>query len=406
MEENKNLPLSGIKVLELATVVAAPNTCELLCTYGAEVIKVEPLEGEIFRRCGRQLNIPIEDNKNPMFTLHNNGKRFAAINIQRPEGKKIFFKLLEEADVFVTNMRSGPLKRLGLDYNSIKDRFPRLIYADLSGFGKKGPDARRKGFDTNSYWLRSGAVSDWQEGDNVPFYPAYGFGDTTTGMMLFSGVLMGLIARERTGKGTEISTSLYAASIWYNGNSLLRSQFNLNYKPDSKRPGNMINNYYRCSDGKWIFMCSMNYKKDYKKISKLLGLDDICADPRFVDFDTLQATGASTEAAGRYAEAFKTKSSEYWRNLLIKNDVACEVVGTIKDVCTDEQAIKNNYVTEVEFADETKVVMPMPPLQFSEYQCRDYERTGPVGYDTEKVLKEAGYSEEDIQNLREENYIN
>lgn len=406
MEEKRDMPLSGIKVLELATVVAAPSACELLCAYGAEVIKIEPPnKGDALRYGGRQLNVPIGDNKNPIFTLHNNGKRFAAINIQRPDGKKAFFKLLEEADVFVTNMRIEPIKRLELDYESLKERFPRLIYADLTGFGKTGPDSRRRGYDTTAFWLRSGAVSEWQEGDNVPFYPAYGFGDIATGMFLFSGILMGLLARERTGRGTEITTSLFASSIWCNGNNLIRSQFNSDLKPDYKNPGCMLNNYYRCSDGKWIFMCSMNYKKDYKKISRLLGLDDICDDPRYTDHNTLHSSGVLPEAVERYAAVFATQSSEHWKKLLNKNDVAFEIVGHINDICTDKQAIKNNYITEVEFADNTKVMMPLPPLQFSAYESRDYVRTGPIGYDTESVLADAGYTEEDIHYLRDKKSI-
>ncbi len=406
MENKDNMPLSGIKVVELATVVAAPSACELLCAYGAEVIKIEPPgKGDTMRYGGRQLNVPIGDNKNPIFTMHNNGKRFAAINIQRPEGQKALFRLLEEADVFVTNMRIEPIKRIGLDYDSLKERFPRLIYADLTGFGKVGPDSRRRGYDTTAFWLRSGAVSEWQEGNGVPFYPAYGFGDLTTGMFLFSGILMGLLARERTGRGTEITTSLFAASIWCNGNSLIRSQFNSDLKPDSKNPGCMLNNYYQCSDGKWIFMCSMNYKKDYKKISRLLGLDDICDDPRYADNETLVASGAAPEAAARFAQAFARHDSEYWRKLLNKNDVAFEFVGQIRDICTDRQAIKNNYITPVEFADNTKLMMPLPPVQFSSYDRRDYVRTGPIGCDTEAVLADIGYSEEEIQKLKEKKSI-
>lgn len=406
MKDNINMPLSGIKVLELATVVAAPSASELLCAYGAEVIKVEPpITGDILRQGGKQLNVPIEDNKNPIFTMHNNGKRFAAVNVRRPEGRKVLLKLLEDADVFITNMRIEPIKRLGLDYDSLKDRFPRLIYADLTGFGKLGPDARRRGYDTNAFWLRSGAVSDWQEGDNVPFYPAYGFGDVTTGMFLFSGILMGLLARERTGRGTEVSTSLFASSIWCNGNNLIRSQFDPNLKPDSKKPRSMINNYYRCQDGKWIFMCSTNYGKDYKKVSRLLGLDDICSDPRFADSGTLQSSGAAAEAAARYAEVFKSKSSDYWKKLFIKNDVACEVVGHIKDICKDKQAIINNYITEVEFADETKVMMPLPPLKFSAYGSKNYRRTDPIGSNTEEVLRDAGFSREEIQMLKDKKTI-
>ncbi len=402
MEQNRNMPLSGIKVVELATVVAAPSASELLCAYGAEVIKIEtPIVGDVLRRGGKQINVPIEDNKNPVFTLHNNGKRFAAINIQKPEGKKALFKLLDDADVFITNMRIEPIKRLGLDYKSLKERYPRLIYADFTGFGKKGPDARRRGYDTIAFWLRSGAVSDWQEGDSVPFYPAYGFGDITAGMNLFSGILMGLLARERTGMGTEITTSLLASSIWCNGNSLIRSQFDPDRRPDSVNPSNMLNNYYRCSDGRWIFMCSMDYLKDYKKISRLLGLEDICHDPRFETHEKAKASGAVAEAAARYREVFLSNTSTYWKKLLIKNDVACEIVGHMEDICHDEQAIKNNYITEVEFADNTKVMMPLPPMQFSNYETRSYERTGLVGSDTEGVLKDAGFSPEDIQKLKD-----
>lgn len=156
MEQKKKMPLEGIRVVELATVVAAPTASRVLCAFGAEVIKVETKIGDEMRRAGEFEMVVCEDDKNPLFTIQNSGKRLTSIDLKNPDGKAAMLKLLETADVFLTNVRLPSLGRLGLDYETLHAAYPGLVYAHFSGFGPKGPDAAKPGFDSTAFWLRSG----------------------------------------------------------------------------------------------------------------------------------------------------------------------------------------------------------------------------------------------------------
>lgn len=406
MEKNMNMPLAGVKVVELATVVAAPTTSRMLCAYGAEVVKVETLYGDEMRRAGKTELTPYEDYKNPLFTVHNSNKRLTSINFKDPEGKAALLKLIGEADVFITNVREASLRRSGLDYDTLRESFPQLIYAHFSGFGPKGPVASNPGFDSTGFWLRSGPMADWQVEGSFPFVPTYAFGDMATSSVLLSGILMALLGREKTGRGTKVETSLFASGIWCNSVGVVETQFERRHlNPDPFRPADPFDTTYKCADGKWIGVYVNEYKKDKAKLAKLLGMEDILEDPRYDDIATLAESGVIVEAVKRCNEIFLTRTSAEWRELLSANSVSCEVMQSTCDVSRDSQAIENHYVEELEFADGLKVMMPCPPVHFSEYTRRPYEPTGEIGKDTDAVFASLGYSGEEIARLREKGAI-
>ena len=406
MEKNMNMPLAGVRVVELATVVAAPTTSRMLCAYGAEVVKVETLYGDEMRRAGKTELTPYEDYKNPLFTVHNSNKRLTSINFKDPEGKAALLKLIGEADVFITNVREASLRRSGLDYDTLRESFPQLIYAHFSGFGPKGPVASNPGFDSTGFWLRSGPMADWQVEGSFPFVPTYAFGDMATSSVLLSGILMALLGREKTGCGTKVETSLFASGIWCNSVGVVETQFERRHlNPDPFRPADPFDTTYKCADGKWIGVYVNEYKKDKAKLAKLLGMEDILEDPRYDDIATLSESGVIVEAVKRCNEIFLTRTSAEWRELLSANSVSCEVMQSTCDVSRDSQAIENHYVEELEFAGGLKVMMPCPPVHFSEYTRRPYEPTGEIGKDTDAVFASLGYSGEEIARLREKGAI-
>ena len=406
MEKNMNMPLAGVRVVELATVVAAPTTSRMLCAYGAEVVKVETLYGDEMRRAGKTELTPYEDYKNPLFTVHTSNKRLTSINFKDPEGKAALLKLIGEADVFITNVREASLRRSGLDYHTLRESFPQLIYAHFSGFGPKGPVASNPGFDSTGFWLRSGPMADWQVEGSFPFVPTYAFGDMATSSVLLSGILMALLGREKTGCGTKVETSLFASGIWCNSVGVVETQFERRHlNPDPFRPADPFDTTYKCADGKWIGVYVNEYKKDKAKLAKLLGMEDILEDPRYDDIATLAESGVIVEAVKRCNEIFLTRTSAEWRELLSANSVSCEVMQSTCDVSRDSQAIENHYVEELEFADGLKVMMPCPPVHFSEYTRRPYEPTGEIGKDTDAVFASLGYSGEEIARLREKGAI-
>ena len=407
MAENIKMPLEGIKVVELATVVAAPTAGRMLSAYGAEVIKVESLTGDDYRVAGNFECVVCEDYKNPLFTIQNSGKKLVSIDLKQPDGKKAMLRLLDGADVFLTNVRTGGLQRLGLDYESLHERFPRLVYAHFSGFGPKGPVASNPGFDSTAFWLRSGPMADWQVPGSFPFNPTYAFGDMATSSVLFSGILMALIGRERTGHGTRVDTSLFASGIWCNAVAVVshQPQFGGKRPLDPLRPADPFSQFYMCSDGKWIGIFDNEYQRDLPKFAKLFGMPDLVENPKYASLSALAESDAIVEFVQRLNELFLTRSSGEWREYLSSNNVSCEVMHCIRDVSTDEQALANGYVKELKFKDGLSVMMPRPPVHFSDYEQRDYVPTGRIGEDTNRVFMAMGYTEEEISQLRDKKTI-
>lgn len=407
MAENIKMPLEGIKVVELATVVAAPTAGRMLSAYGAEVIKVESLTGDDYRVAGNFECVVCEDYKNPLFTIQNSGKKLVSIDLKQPDGKKAMLRLLDGADVFLTNVRTGGLQRLGLDYESLHERFPRLVYAHFSGFGPKGPVASNPGFDSTAFWLRSGPMADWQVPGSFPFNPTYAFGDMATSSVLFSGILMALIGRECTGHGTRVDTSLFASGIWCNAVAVVshQPQFGGKRPLDPLRPADPFSQFYMCSDGKWIGIFDNEYQRDLPKFAKLFGMPDLVENAEYASLSALAESDAIVEFVQRLNELFLARSSGEWREYLSSNNVSCEVMHCIRDVSTDEQALANGYVKELKFKDGLSVMMPRPPVHFSDYEQRDYVPTGRIGEDTDRVFMAMGYTEEEISQLRDKKTI-
>lgn len=407
MENTQRMPLEGIKVIELATVVAAPTAGRMLCAYGAEVIKVETRYGDEMRHAGEWEQVVCEMDKNPLFAIQNSGKRLTSIDLKNPEGKEAFLKLLDGADIFLTNVRLPSLGRLGLDYETLHERYPSLIYAHFSGFGVKGPDAAKPGFDSTAFWLRNGPLADWQAPGSFPFTPTYAFGDMATSSAFFSGILMAVIGREKTGKGTFVSTSLMASGIWCNAIGVVshQKQFAGDRVNDPLRPSDPFSHFYKCGDGRYIGVFDNEYGRDLPKFAKLLGMEDILDDPRCASLEALAKTDAVVEVVTRLNELFLTRPSAEWIKLLEENNISCELMRRLSDVSSDEQAIANGFIEEVEFKDGLKVMMPCPPVKFSDYVTRPYTPAGVLGADTDSVFAELGYSAEDIARMRENKAI-
>lgn len=404
MEQMKKMPLEGIRVVELATVVAAPTASRVLCAFGAEVIKVETKIGDEMRRAGEFERVVCEDDKNPLFTIQNSGKRLTSIDLKNPDGKAAFLKLLETADVFLTNVRLPSLGRLGLNYETLHKAYPGLVYAHFSGFGPKGPDAAKPGFDSTAFWLRSGPMADWQVPGSFPFTPTYAFGDMATSSAFLSGILMAIIGKKSTGMGTFVSTSLFASGIWCNAIGVVQTQFDRkDLNPDPLRPTDPFNQTYCCKDGRWIGVYCNEYVEDKEKLAKLYGIEEIIDDPRCATIETMQETGVIVDVIKRCNEIFRTRTAMEWRDYFSANNVACEVMMKSHEVSSDPQAIENGYMVPVEYpdADHTTVMMPNPPIWFSDYDRKEYQPTGTIGADTEEILTSMGYSPEEIQAMKD-----
>ena len=216
--------LEGIRIVELGTHVAVPLATRILTDWGAEVIKVESPNGEAYRMMGMVFGLPATEEFNVMFHALNANKKSICIDLKEDGGVDTLLKLIETADIFITNTRMKSLKKLGLDYESIKEAYPELIYAHFSGYGSQGDEKDRPGFDVASFWARGGALIEWMYQESVPNRPFYGFGDAATSTMMATGLLNSLYSRRDTGKGEYLELSLLGSALWYNTTGLLLGQ--------------------------------------------------------------------------------------------------------------------------------------------------------------------------------------
>src|SRR3954465_4182710 len=241
---------TGLKVVDLASFIAGPSAAVILSDFGADVIKVEPPSGELWRH-GQDIP-PQPSAKDPYpWHLANRNKRGMAINLKSPAAQQILEKLVKWADVLIVNTPHPARKKLRLEYEDISKWNPRLIYADVTGFGEKGPDAELPGFDITSFWARSGLLSMTRDAGEPPTWPVAGSGDNATAVGLYSAIVTALYRRERTGRGSYVTTSLLAAGIWSASVSIQAALCGATFFGLHERmnPANAALNVYRASDG-------------------------------------------------------------------------------------------------------------------------------------------------------------
>ena len=270
-----NKPLTGVKVVDLTYFIAGPGTARILADWGADVIKVEPSFGDPGRKTGATMTMPVTDDINPLYNTYNANKRGLSLNLKTAEGLEVLYKLLKESNVFISSYRTGALKRLGLDYESLKEKFPHLIWAQVNGFGDYGPAKDNAGFDTVAFWARSGAMLDLAERDTSPLNPIIGFGDATTSCSLAGGIAAALYEQLKTGKGQKVMISLFGQAIWSSSAAIASTQFADEYQKTRKNSISPVINSYRCKNGKWLFLSILEHERYYPILCKLLGREDM-----------------------------------------------------------------------------------------------------------------------------------
>ena len=392
-------PLDGIRVVELSTYVAVPTAARMLADWGAEVIKIETLGGDGMREYGKNQGLPADEGANPLFSVQNSGKLMLSLDLKDPDGKEVLMRLLEDADVFCTNVRLASIERMGLDYETLHARFPKLVYFHFSGFGYEGPDSGRPGYDAIAFWAQSGAMVDWPDPGSTPLRPAPAFGDMVCAFSILSGILGGLLHQKKTGEGLRITSSLLANGLWCNYSHLIAAQEGwetISFPREIDSEHNPMTCPFKCADGRWL-MLYLSFPGQFAACMKTLGLDKYIDDPRFSDWEHLNLHYKDLYRIFR--EHLRTKPSDYWAGKLLKEDLAHQILCTTKEAGKSEQAWANGYLTRVKFPDGKEFVEPNSPVQF--FGCDRAETTaaGNLGSDGRKILARLSYSEEDIQKL-------
>ena len=396
-------PLEGIKVVEFATYVVVPLAARVMADWGADVIKIEAASGDEWRTNGAGSNLPIDDDCNPSYSFTNSGKKFLSLNLKAPEGKEVILKLLKDADIFVTNVRWASIQRLGLDYDTLHEMFPHLIYFHFNGFGYEGEYKDRPGFDSAGFWSMSGALRDIPEAGAHPMYPPSGFGDAITSHTALSGIMAALFHRTRTGQGMRLTTSLLASGIWCNFNHIIGGQERSDDRVPPVLPRHWtdttsaMSNIYQCKDGRWMLLATVWTK--LHTCMKALGLGEYTTDPRFA---TREATAQNSVALrDLFVEAFKAKTAAEWDPILTEADSVHQELLASADVSKLQQAWDNDYLTKAMFPNGQEYIMPNSPVTFFDYEHAHTQPVGGVGCHTSEVLSDLGYTAEQIQNLKD-----
>ena len=390
-------PLEGIRVVELSTFVAAPVSARLLADMGAEVIKLETAAGDGWRKAGLSY-CPgrFTPEENPVFDVYNSGKKGLSLNLKTPEGMEAMYKLLATADVFVTNNRPAALNRLGLGYEQLKEKFPRLIYGIVLGYGENGPDGQMPAYDTSAFWSRSGFIRDMAvAGENYhPVMPPFGMGDTFTGTVLTMQIGTALYHREKTGKGQLVRSGLFHNGIFSVATMVLQTQrpFGKTF-PSRRQDFNVPGGAYPCADGEWVYFSVGDASKTIPALHNMLGRPDLTTDPRF-----LPTTRANNREPYYYIlrEEFLKDTADNWAKKAKEFDVPVMKLQHFADVSEDEQAWANDYLEHIEYPNGHVDVMPTSPVEMESVGKVVTTPSPKVGQDTRSILADLGYSDAQI----------
>lgn len=395
----------GVRVVELAQWVFVPVAGALLADWGADVIRVEKLEGDPYRALATQGIGTDSGGINLSVALANRGKRSVALNLQTEDGLALFHELLATADVFLTNLRPGALGRLGLDADAVRARYPSLIYARGHGYGVRGPDADHAGYDASAFWSRGGLAHVLTPPErDYPISQRGAMGDRNGAMALAFGMAAALLKRTRTGEGSIVDVSLLATAMWTLSSDLLAALNGVAVARASGRGAvpNPVVGAYRTKDGRHINLVFLEADRYWADFCELIGRPDMADDPRFVDLATRRD---NSEACIAELDAeFATRTLAEWKELLARIDAPWAPVQAVEELVDDPQAIANGYFGDVHLDSGQTYRLPSVPVQFDE-QPPSLRRAPEHGEHTEAVLLELGHDWDRILELKEAGVI-
>jgi formyl-CoA transferase len=396
---------SGLKVIDCATVIAAPAAAMMLADYGADVIKIEqPGEGDMLRMLGDIPTTPYADS-DWFWQLDGRNKRGVALDLKQPAGMEILRKLVAACDVFITNQPYSVRESLGITYEGLKTLNPGMIYASLTAYGEKGPERQRKGFDQLAYWARSGLMELMREPGTMPTQGLPGMGDHPTGVALYAGIVTALLNRERSGEGSMVETSLLANGLWSaagiaqgvmaDGDMPLYRSLNES-PPAMMRP-------YETLDGRWLQFNMIRNEDMQSLLFVALDAPELLADPRFSSqelmFENRELLGCELQ------KIIEQNAAKHWLEIFDSYELPVNLVALVEESKNDPQVLQNQMVVAPE---DDRIKTPLiveHPIQIS-----NVPKVGPtcapaLGEHTGEVLADLGYTVEEVTRLRESGII-
>src|SRR6266436_2430077 len=387
---------SGLKVVDLASFIAGPSAAVILSDFGADVIKVEPPSGDPWRH-GHQI-APQPQAKDPYpWHLANRNKRGITLDLKSPSAQPVLQRLVKWADVLIVNTPHPARKRLKLEYDDVVQHNPRLVYADLTGFGEKGPDAELPGFDITSYWARSGLLSMTRDAGASPTWPVAGSGDNATAVGLYSAIVTALYRRERTGEGAYVTTSLLAEGVWAASVSIQAALCEAKFfgLHDRKNPANAAMNVYRAADNTWFVLLVTPDK--VAAVAEAIGRRDLLTDPRFSDPTKLVTNMPQLTAI--LDEIFCGEPMAHWYEVFNGVHVTFGAVRGPQEVINDPQLQANDIIVPLNGAGGKLTSTTSSPLQVLGIAKVPAKRAPKIGEHNDEVLRQLGFSAAEIDGL-------
>jgi len=402
-------PLEDIRVIDCGVFQAGPTAGVILADLGADVIKVEPrISGdpgrgaEIFTRSTSRIR-----SGTAQFEVWNRNKRSMTLDLTKEKGREVLYCLISKADVIINNWRLGTAEKLKVDYETLVQYNPKIIYGSISGWGMKGKESKEPAFDFAAI-ARSGMTYQAGKPGDPPMVFVSGYADTTTGIVLAQGILAALVVRERRQVGQKVEVSLLGSMVA----GLQRLPVNARAQSGDEMPrrdrtdmGNPLWNYYQCSDAKWIALSMLTADVYWSSFCEALGIRELENDPRFINIDVRSQTENSKELIRILDKIFATRPQKEWLSILSKHKLIFGPVQTISDLLSDPQVLENQYILDYDHPIYGSIKVVGFPWSFSGTEPKLRLPAPQLGQHTEEILLEFGYSWDDISDLKDQEVI-
>ena len=398
MGDQKHI-LDGIKVVEAATFIFGPAAGTVMADFGAEVVHIEhPMTGDPHRYLYLLKPLP-ESEHNYCWMLTGRNKKSIALNLKAPEGREAAYRLIKDADVFITNYHPSVLEALQLRYEDLEALNPKLIYAHATGYGEDGPEVEKPGYDATAWWARTGMMDIVRQGDGEMGLAVPGMGDHPGAMSVFGGIMLALFQRERTGTGTKVSSSLMANGIW--SNSILLQAMLCGAPrmepPVRTSPPNALVNFYRTADDKAIYLVMVQEDTEWGRFCEAIERPDLLEDPRFAEL--VSRREHSQELAQILEEAFAKNPLHVWRDILDGHKITFSFVARLDDLPDDPQLRANGLLREIQGLEGEPIRTIDSPIALLGADKVPAGRAPEIGEHSVEVLESLGYTAEQIASL-------
>ena len=394
--------MSGVRVIEVAEHTYVPAAAMVLADWGADVIKVERAQGG---DASRHMRLPGADGRvNPFFETGNRGKRGIALDLTQEAGREQLYRLVEGADVFLTNLRADARAKLGIEPQELLRRNPRLIYARGTGYGVHGAMANDGGFDYPTAWCRAGAAFNQTLPDQPPPKQPGSIGDLTGGVTLAGAIAAALFRRERTGKGAVVDNALYLVGTYPMSQSLLATSIGVPTIPieTQKDSSFALANNYRTRDGRWLTLCLL-MEKWWPDFVAHIERPALLSDPRFKDAASRHAN--SRALVGELNEVFATRNYAEWCERFKSLEGVWAPIQSPAEVLADPQALENGFISAVDIDEQNQYLVGVSPAQFDEQPIGKLTAGPRFGEHTDEVLREIGLTDAQLAALRDSGAI-